>query len=151
MLSGPRQHDRGGGGGYDRGGRGGRGGGRDGGRGGRARYTGVRPNMAYPVKTNMFVLTPSAAITDDVFQYYVEILQAKKVFVTSEDNTRHFSHPEIIPGRDKVDAGRAGELARSILKKLAHDENLAFAYDGKLHCATFSSEYTFSDFLNGGF
>jgi hypothetical protein len=152
MLSGPRQHDRGGGGGYDRGGRGGRGGGRDGGRGGRARYTGVRPNMAYPVKTNMFALTPNVAITDDVFQYYVEILQAKKIFSTSEDGVRHFSHPEIIPDRDKVDAGRAGELARGILKKLAHDENLMFAYDGKLYFAAFTFKYTIiSDFFTMAF
>ncbi len=131
MLSGPRQYDRGGGGGYDRGGRGGRGGGRDGGRGGRARYTGSRPNMAYPVKTNMFLLKANAATAGDVFQYYVEIFQARKKFTEDDDGVRKFSHTEIIPDRDKVDTGRASELARGILSKLGRDENLAFAYDGE--------------------
>jgi hypothetical protein len=143
VISGPRQYDRGGsGGGYDRGGRGGRGGGRDGGRGGRARYTGVRPNLAYPVKTNMFLLKASAATSGDVFQYCVEIFQARKKFTVDDDGVRKFSHAEIIPDRDKVDTGRASELARGILSKLGRDENLAFAYDGE----SLNSTYHFKGF-----
>jgi hypothetical protein len=133
MISGPRQYDRGvgGRGGYDRGGRGGRGGGRDGGRGGRARYLGVRPNMAYPVKTNMFLLKANADTAGDAFQYYVEIFQARKKFIVDDNGVRKFSHTEIIPDRDRVDTSRASALARGILSKLGRDENLAFAYDGE--------------------
>jgi len=119
---GPRQNDRGG---YS-GGRG-RGGG---GRGPRATYRGARPNLAYPVKTNMFALTPKPNVTEDGYQYLVTVFQAKKVFTVGEDEKRIFSHSEIIPNKEPVDATRAGELIRGILNRLRRVETLSFAYDG---------------------
>ena len=69
-------------------------------------------------------------VTEDGYQYLVTVFQAKKVF-TVEDGKRIFSHSEIIPNKEPVDATRAGELIRGILNRLRRVENLSFAYDGK--------------------